>query len=330
MKADMEKLPVCPNCGYEAKSDQDPLITAHDGMGECPACGIVVAKYRQQSKGPARGSAEKKAACKKPYTRIAVAILIIGVSFLIYWFIPPLSLFDPGDPTFGAIAESAGGSFSNYTAFSRGKYLRIRSISGRWRWTARAARQPSALALSTTGRRLVTAALPGVVSVWEKGLLWYKPVCDLESDIEDVTALTFTTDETYVVVIGNNDRKLEVFDIGERRLLAQESLQGRDLDSFLLKLTVDATKGVYDVALSEASLAYLQENAVSGGGRWRLQDQISGRFVQTCNDGWKASFEPAKSLSWNPRGRYSAYAEKDSVSIWKLCPTRICKFGRKS
>lgn len=326
----MEKLPVCPNCGYEAKSDQDPLITAHNGMGECPACGIVTARYGQQLKGPDRNSKLKKAARKKPYAKIAVAILIIAVSFLIYWFIPPLALIETGDPTFGAIAESAGGPLSNYTALSRGKFLRIRSISGRWRWTARAARQPSAFALSTTGQYLVTAGLPRVVRIWEKGLIRYKPVCDLESDIEHITAVTFTTDETHVVVMGNNDRELEVFDIAKRRLLLKESLQGTNLDSFLLKLAIDAAKGVCDMTLSKASLAYVQEDAVTGADTWRLQDQISGQFVQACNDGWKASFEPAKSLSWNPRGRYSAYAIKDSVFIWKLCPTEICKFGRKS
>ncbi len=40
-----EKLPVCPKCGYEAQSDNDSLITAHEGLGECPMCGIIVSKY---------------------------------------------------------------------------------------------------------------------------------------------------------------------------------------------------------------------------------------------------------------------------------------------
>ena len=40
-----EKLMVCPKCAYEAQSESDPLITAHDGLGECPMCGIIVAKY---------------------------------------------------------------------------------------------------------------------------------------------------------------------------------------------------------------------------------------------------------------------------------------------
>ena len=32
----------CPNCGYEAKDDKDPLITKYNGIGECPQCGIIV------------------------------------------------------------------------------------------------------------------------------------------------------------------------------------------------------------------------------------------------------------------------------------------------
>lgn len=36
---------TCPACGYEAKTPDDPLITAHDGLGECPVCGIIVAKF---------------------------------------------------------------------------------------------------------------------------------------------------------------------------------------------------------------------------------------------------------------------------------------------
>ena len=38
-------LPACPNCGYRARDPKDPLITAFDGMGQCPACNIIVAKF---------------------------------------------------------------------------------------------------------------------------------------------------------------------------------------------------------------------------------------------------------------------------------------------
>ncbi len=35
----------CPKCGYSSNNSQDPLFTAHGGLGECPSCGIIVAKY---------------------------------------------------------------------------------------------------------------------------------------------------------------------------------------------------------------------------------------------------------------------------------------------
>ncbi|MBN1140233.1 MAG: hypothetical protein JXB25_00330 [Deltaproteobacteria bacterium] len=38
-------LKICPGCGYRAVTPDDPLITAHGGLGECPSCGIIVGKY---------------------------------------------------------------------------------------------------------------------------------------------------------------------------------------------------------------------------------------------------------------------------------------------
>ncbi len=38
-------IKTCPNCGYRAMTPDDPLLTAYDGLGECPACGIIVAKF---------------------------------------------------------------------------------------------------------------------------------------------------------------------------------------------------------------------------------------------------------------------------------------------
>ena len=43
------KLIICPKCGYQAQNDNDPLITAHDGLGECPSCGVIVSKYDDQN-----------------------------------------------------------------------------------------------------------------------------------------------------------------------------------------------------------------------------------------------------------------------------------------
>jgi uncharacterized Zn finger protein (UPF0148 family) len=40
-----ETKKTCPKCGYQARQPNDPLLTAHQGQGECPACGVIVAKY---------------------------------------------------------------------------------------------------------------------------------------------------------------------------------------------------------------------------------------------------------------------------------------------
>jgi hypothetical protein len=43
----LQTLKTCPNCGYAATASDDPLLTAHDGRGECSSCGIIVSKFNQ-------------------------------------------------------------------------------------------------------------------------------------------------------------------------------------------------------------------------------------------------------------------------------------------
>lgn len=38
-------LLACPKCGYQAKDANDPLLTKHNGLGECPKCGIIPKNY---------------------------------------------------------------------------------------------------------------------------------------------------------------------------------------------------------------------------------------------------------------------------------------------
>jgi hypothetical protein len=40
-------LKVCPKCGYKAVSSNNPLVSAFQGRGECPACGIILARFEQ-------------------------------------------------------------------------------------------------------------------------------------------------------------------------------------------------------------------------------------------------------------------------------------------
>ncbi len=48
----LQTYQFCPNCGYRTTSPDDPLLTAHDGRGECPSCGIIVSKFNQARCGP--------------------------------------------------------------------------------------------------------------------------------------------------------------------------------------------------------------------------------------------------------------------------------------
>lgn len=45
-------FPPCPNCGYQAVSADDPLITGENGRGKCPACGIIVEEFLQKAQSP--------------------------------------------------------------------------------------------------------------------------------------------------------------------------------------------------------------------------------------------------------------------------------------
>lgn len=320
----MDKTRVCPNCGYEAKSDQDPLITAYDGMGECPACGIIVAKYGQRpSETPNLVNIKQHSPKKGSYLKWGALIVAAAFAAVIYWKFPPMALVGPGDPAFGAISESAGGNLNNYTAHSKGKFIRVHSHAARWHWRAKTARQARVFSLSRTGQYLATAALPGKIKIWEKSLFWYSPVCTIQGSITTPSAMTFDYDGTAIVIMGDHDRKLEIHNIAQQKCVARFVLEEGDLPCFCLRVSPER-----DIHLSEAQLAYVREGS-GYGDIYRLQDRISGAFVKNCNDGWKARFEPAKTLSWNFNGRYTAYAEKDGVWIWKLCPSRTCRFGRQ-
>lgn len=50
-------LATCPKCGYGATTKDDPLLTAYDGLGECPECGLLPGKYREAALSDARAGA---------------------------------------------------------------------------------------------------------------------------------------------------------------------------------------------------------------------------------------------------------------------------------
>ena len=132
--------------------------------------------------------------------------------------------------------------------------------------------------------------------------------------------------ERYLVVLVDDDQKVEIYDIERQEIIATEKVQMEQRDAFRLAINIDARDGPGRVEMSRAQFEYVREAVLPGRGIRKFRDNVSGEFVKSYNDGWKANFEPAKSLSWNPEGRYSAYAEQDKVLIWKLCPREACDF----
>jgi type II secretory pathway pseudopilin PulG len=53
-------FPPCPNCGYRAVSQDDPLITGRNGLGECPACGIIVEEFFRKAQHPVTPDVQEK------------------------------------------------------------------------------------------------------------------------------------------------------------------------------------------------------------------------------------------------------------------------------
>lgn len=80
-------LPVCIKCGYKAQSENDPLLTSFNGMGECPGCGAIPKKMaelksiRIGSDGITEPSMKKSMPEKRSsiYRKILVIILIQSV-----------------------------------------------------------------------------------------------------------------------------------------------------------------------------------------------------------------------------------------------------------
>lgn len=90
---------TCPKCGYRAYERSDPLLTAFAGQGECPACGIIVNKYRPAEPGEqaeeglgdpdgaeASRAARGSGANLRPWLAAgAVASVLAGASLLLIW-----------------------------------------------------------------------------------------------------------------------------------------------------------------------------------------------------------------------------------------------------
>ena len=59
---------VCPKCGYRAQSADDPLLTKHRGLGECPKCGIIPRNYLEKQGKTGSTNSRLYATAEKPPT----------------------------------------------------------------------------------------------------------------------------------------------------------------------------------------------------------------------------------------------------------------------
>lgn len=77
-------LPKCPKCNYQAKNINDSLITKHNGMGECPNCGIIPKKYIKIIQKPNNINQESNNLDKKLFSSILVNLLDIPKKIVKY------------------------------------------------------------------------------------------------------------------------------------------------------------------------------------------------------------------------------------------------------
>lgn len=323
----MKNLPECPKCGYQAESWDDPLVTAYDGVGECPACGVLVAKYLKMNAESVENKKFEETS-KKPKPVFKIIFFTIIILMMAYIYFPVLMDFinPPKNYSFGSEAESAGEAAARITAHARGKKVKVHSLALRRTWKFRADEPVCAVALSTKGEYLATASRPNGIFIWEKGLVGFKQLYEIESSINTVDAISFAYKGRRLVVIGDDDRKLEIFQFEQEKMIDSLTFSGDMFSSYRLRVSIDDSTGACSLNLSETKLQYVQLETIQGRGPSRLQDTVSGDYVKSYNDGWKASFEPAKSLSWSSTGRYSVCAERDCIVVWKLCSSRICNF----
>lgn len=61
-------ISICPKCGYRAKNADDPLLTKHQGLGECPKCGIIPRKYLEKHGKTGSANSQSHALAEKTPT----------------------------------------------------------------------------------------------------------------------------------------------------------------------------------------------------------------------------------------------------------------------
>jgi uncharacterized tellurite resistance protein B-like protein/ribosomal protein S27AE len=85
----------CPKCGYLTTDPKNPLFTGDKGHGECPACGIVLARYLERDKKRRRDSEFQRRAPSSKWGRSGVEFAqgTFVVCALIFMLFVVFSLF---------------------------------------------------------------------------------------------------------------------------------------------------------------------------------------------------------------------------------------------
>lgn len=289
----------------------------------------------RQRGGPSRGSRAIR------LVLLSVALVFVGWTVFQLYQSCGTTLEQGSDaptaPAIGARSESASGYGELEPAFvasAAGHTLIVTDASGN-RYIQRHAHRGAvrALALSTRAQYLATGDGEGALRIWTVaylGLSTDKPVMveELRGSLTSIDAMVFSQDERYLVVVGDGDSAIDLWDVDERRLLrtlSVEDFRPGNTEAYVLRLHL-ATDGK---VLGETLAATVYEYVVGAGGAPEqlpvLVDNVSGDVVRYQSGPERGRFNPAKSLSWNPGGRYWGYAEGSEIQVWKLCPTGQCK-----
>lgn len=289
----------------------------------------------RQRGGPSRGSRAIR------LVLLSVALVFVGWTIFQLYQSCGTTLEQGSDaptaPAIGARGESASGYGELEPAFvasAAGHTLIVTDASGN-RYIQRHAHRGAvrALALSTRAQYLATGDGEGALRIWTVaylGLSTDKPVMveELRGSLTSIDAMTFSQDERYLLVVGDQDSAVDLWDVEERKLLrtlSVEDFRPGNTEAYILRLHL-ATDGK---VLGKTLAATVFEYVVGAGDAPEqlpvLVDNVSGDVVRYQSGPERGRFNPAKSLSWNPDGRYWGYAEGSEIQVWKLCPTGQCK-----
>ncbi len=265
-----------------------------------------------------------------------VVVIVGAIAFAVFYVMP--GLLERPDPQVGAAAESQSriGPASCHVT-TRGKSLWLTSRGRNKPFILRNAHSVSvrAVALSNDGKHMASSAGEDVV-FWDTESR--KRLHTAQGTVKRNDVLVFTGSGERLVAFGETDGKIDVWNTATGELQTTVAVPREALDAapnaFCLQLPFEDGKPSSPPSLKPVELERVRDRNSraallddGGQGGWILRDNVSGKRVLAYNSGTANpdETEPAKSLSWRPAGRYSAYSWGEAVVIWKLCPRRTAK-----